>query len=460
MNSRLFGVLAMTLTGAVSAQAAGFALYGASAKGMAMGGALVGKAADASANFYNPATLSDFTNTVVTAGLCLEIPRANVKVHDFSNERLYKGRLNPGCFYLPHLYVAQPLPAGFTFGLGLAPEFGLGSEYCESWPLNWNSTKTTVEGFVVNPNLAYQITDDWSVSAGLRFLYITFEQAKHPIAAKEGHRVGQLDTNLVGDNGFGDWGWQLSTRYKITESLSAGLMYRSYIDTRVRGHYNTSVRSYDYTLAPGLAQAGLMEHGLMPGSPYFDAMYPAALEQAREGIRDGVAAAARRNNGRAGANIRLPQSISAGLNWDVTETIHVAPALTWTHWSTISGIAFGLEGDDQYVPLNWKDVYRGTIAGAWDFAENWTLMGSYVYDIDPCQTDLNVGSTMLPAGSRHLLTAGLAWHWRNFELSACYGLILMSGRGQNYSDDAGNLYHFSTTAGRSHQVGVSLSYYF
>lgn len=45
---------------------AGFGLYEGSARGNAMGGAMMGKALDASANFYNPATLSDLTGTVVT----------------------------------------------------------------------------------------------------------------------------------------------------------------------------------------------------------------------------------------------------------------------------------------------------------------------------------------------------------------------------------------------------------
>ena len=41
--------------------AAGFALYEGSARGNALGGGVMGKAVDASANFYNPATISDCT---------------------------------------------------------------------------------------------------------------------------------------------------------------------------------------------------------------------------------------------------------------------------------------------------------------------------------------------------------------------------------------------------------------
>ena len=57
-------VYLLVLASGVSSVAfsAGFALYEGSARGNALGGSVVGKAVDASANFYNPATLSDLTN--------------------------------------------------------------------------------------------------------------------------------------------------------------------------------------------------------------------------------------------------------------------------------------------------------------------------------------------------------------------------------------------------------------
>lgn len=462
MNKKLIGTVATIVSTAFTAQAAGFALYGASAKGMAMGGAVVGKAVDGSANFYNPATISDFTNTVITVGTGLEAPSANVDVT--SGGTSYSGRMNPGAFWLPHAYVVQPLLWDFSFGLGLAPEYGLGTEYSDNWPLNWNTTETTVQGFVVNPNLAYRVTDDWSVSAGFRIFYMTFEQYSRPIAANNGQRVGQVKTHLEGDNDFSDFGWQVSTRYKILDNLSFGLMYRSYIDTRVRGDYRTQVQSYDYSAVPGIVKsttpAVLASKGLPNMEPYYSMVAKEVDRQAREQIRNGVDAGAAKANGDAGADIRLPQSIVAGLNWDITDTVHAGGAVTWTRWSSMDRIDFDLEGGNKTTKLNWDDVFRFGLAASWDFYENWALMGSYVYDIDPCQTDMNVGSTMLPPGDRHIGAVGLAWQWHGFEIAACYGLILMSGRDQKFSDETGRVYEFSSSSGISHQIGLTISYFF
>ena len=458
MNSRLIGMVTVALSGALSAHAAGFALYGGSTKGMALGGAVMGKAVDASANFYNPATLTDFTNTVITLGGCMEVPRANVQVHHEGHR--FSGKLNPGAFFLPHFYIAQPLPWDFSFGLGCAPEFGIGSAYRNSWPLNWNTVETTVEGFTINPNLAYKVTEDWSVSGGLRLIFINFEQYSRPYAAKDGVKFGQMQTHIEGDNDFSGFGWQVSTKYDILDNLHFGLMYKSEAEARVRGHYRTKVRSYDYSAAPGLANMGLAASGITPTHPYYSTLYPGALAQAEQGIRDQVNAGARQARGRAAADVTLPQSVIAGLDWEATETVRLGTAVTWTHWSSMDKLAFKLQGGDRTVPLDWDDVFRFSFAGAWDFAENWTLMGSYVYDMDPCSTRKNVGSTMLPAGDRHLMTLGLAWHWGNWEIAGCYGLILMDGRPQKYSDELGREYRFTTSAGRSHQLGLSLSYYF
>ena len=398
-------VSALTTTTALGA---GFALYEGSAKGTALGGAVMGKAVDASANFYNPATLSDFTNTVVTAGFVTEHPTADTRINSMPGRKM-----DPGCFMLPHFHVAQPLPFGFTFGLGFAPEFGLGTHYNPNWALNWNTKETTVRGFVLSPNMAYNITEDWSVSAGLRLLYFDFDQYSYPYTGVGATR-GRY--HLKGDNGFSDWGWQASTRYKITDTVSVGAMYKSYIDTTVKGHTTMN-------------------------SPV------AAVNQAASGT--------------ASADIRLPQSVTVGGNWDVTETVHLGTALTWTEWSSMPALKFHLPTGTKVTKLGWDDVYRLGFGGSWDFHENFSLLGSYVYDMDPCSTKKDRGSTMLPAGDRHIGTVGLACHYGPVDITLSYGLVFMCSESVYYTHPATRqAVKFDTENGLSHAVGVSLTYTF
>ena len=175
----------------ISAFSAGFGLYEGSARGNALGGAVMGRAVDASANFYNPATLTDMTGTVITVGMTTEHPSADTYVNGRSGLKM-----DPGCFVLPHVYLAQELPYGFSFGLGFAPEYGLGSHYDQNWPLAWDTRQTTIEGLVLNPNLAYKVTEDWSVSAGFRLMYFSFDQYSDKMAARDGANYGTVRDHL------------------------------------------------------------------------------------------------------------------------------------------------------------------------------------------------------------------------------------------------------------------------
>ena len=467
MKSRCFksATMAIATMSAAFAYGAGFALYEGSTTGTALGGAVMGKAVDASANFYNAATLSDFTGTVVTVGFVTEHPRANSYVDGH-----YAHKMNAGRFMLPHFYVAQPLPHGFTFGLGFAPEFGLGTHYNQNWELSWNTRQTTVMGLSLNPNVAYAINDKWSVAAGLRFMYFSFDQYSSPWAAQNGSYYGRMRNHLKGDNGMLDWGWQIGTRYKFTDRISAGVQYRSYIDTKVKGYTHTRVKSVDYADAEAQARAAAdaqlanSPYAAYAGLPIYEQIRQQAYQQAyataHQTVGGSVAGAAKGNTGSASAKIRLPQSITAGVNWDVTDTVHLGSALTWTQWSSMKEINFHLPSGVKTTNLSWHDVFRVGFGGSWDFHDNFSLMGSYVYDIDPCSRRKNNGSTMLPPGDRHIGNVGLLWHWKQFELSLSYGLVYMCRDSLTLTDPLGEDRKFKTKRGVSHQVGLSLSYRF
>jgi len=431
MNTKeTLALVLLTLNSA--AFASGFGLYEPSALSTAMGGALVGKAMDASANFNNPATLTDLKDGVVTLGFVTEHPRGTVDV----NGREYD--MDPGPFMLPHFQFATPLPADFAFGLGISPEYGLGTAFDDTWAMNWNTLETTVESMVVNPNLAYRITDDWSVGAGIRWLYFSFEQNAYPNAGK----YGRLNHELKGDNGFKDFGWQIGTKYDILDNLSVGLVYKAPIKVTVEGDSDARVRSYDYSSIASLN-----------GTPY----YAAAQQQ----IRQGVDAAARKVYGDAEADLTLPQSITGGINWDVTDDWHLGTSVSWTEWSKIDTLHFILNGNDNPKNLSWHDTWRASFGVAYDITDDWTAMLSYIFDMD-C-TDKEQSSAMLPPADRHILGGGLTWRcWRGLEFSLCYSCVFMDGGEMTTADKngTGQTYHLSTQEGFCHAGGFGVTYRF
>ena len=408
MKKGFLAIVAAVLLG--GAYASGFALYEASAPTYALGGAVVGRAYDATANFFNPATLTDLTNLTVTAGLMTEHPRGRMK-SDYPDGRTSK--MDPGAFVLPAFHLALPLPYDFSFGLGLMPEYGLGSEYDDTWDLSFNSTETTVTSFTVNPNLAYKITDKWSVGAGLRFLYFDFEQHSHPFVAGP----YRFRNRLKGDNGMGDFGYQVGTKCDLLESLSVGVVYKSRTLVHVEGKTTNTSDS------PALA--------------------------------DRAAAA----SGHAETKMELPQSITAGFNWDVTDSVHLGGAVAWTDWSSVGVLDFDLNGTHKDIKLKWADTWRVTVAPSWDFAEDWTWLTSYVFETDCCG---HQDSTMLPPSERHMLSTGLVWHYDdNWDIGLTYGVILMDGETSDCTQTAsGVTYHYRAHRALSHATGFAVTYRF
>ena len=397
MQMKKEGVFLVAVLSAWSAFPSGFGLYEMSAASHALGGAVVGKAVDASANFFNPATLSDLTNITVSAGFVTQHPSARMKVNGSAGS----SEMNPGLFWLPHFQLSVPLPAGFTFGFGGYVECGLGSAYDRNWPLVNSSQETTVESFTLNPNLSYAITDRWSVGAGIRFFYFDFEQYSEPMPGAVYHR-------LKGDNRLGDWGWQVGTRYRLLDNFAVGAVYKSMINVNVDGKSQTD---------------GAVNR-------WVD----------------------------ASTDIDMPESITGGFNWDVTDDWHFGSAFTWTKWSSFDTLNFNLGGINTPVRLNWVDTYRIAVAPSWDFAEDWTAMASYAYETD-CTGDQD--STMLPCADRHMITTGLRWNcWAGLELALSYGIIIMDGRPSQATDAAGNLRSYCAYRGLSHAVGFTLTYRF
>lgn len=406
-------VAAFAACGAGAAFGSGFALYQPSVVSHAMGGALVGKAMDASANFNNPATLTDLTNIWVTAGFVTEHPRASVRgTRDgmpFGDQSC-----DAGLFWLPHFQIAVPLPLGFSFGFCGDAEYGLGTAYPEASPIAWSSTETTVQGYVLNPNIAYKITDKWSVGAGIRWLYFDFEQYKN---------LGVMNYHLYGDNRFESIGWQVGTKYDILDNLSVGLVYKSPIDVTVRGDTDAQAK------IPGLG--------------------PMAVQMTSN----------------ADAELTLPQSVTAGINWDVVKTWHLGFAASWSEWSEFDTLVFNVKPTPNPVYLNWNDTWRASLGSAWDFAEDWTWMISYTFDMDCC-LEKDQSSTMLPPAHRNILATGLVWRcWRGLELALSYSCIFMDGGSMD--TDATDLatrqthhYHIETNRGFCHAAGFSVTYRF
>lgn len=405
--------------------AAGFGIYEASSRGSALGGALVGATRDASAVYYNPANMTELTNVSVMVGATMINPFCDVKV-----DGVPQTKMNPSWFCDPTFYVVVPLPFDLAFGLGGYSEAGLGTKYGNYWALAGDTTETTLIQYSLNPNLAWKVTDWWSVGGGLKLSYIYFDNKKRPYFGTPGT---SLESELEGDDY--SIGYDFGTDFKITKKLSFGVVYRSEIKHNIEGDFDIN---------------GVMTIPPFPTSPY--------------GALGG------QTHSDASAKLTLPQSITAGVNYDASDAWRMGAAVTWTGWSSVDNINFkiparkpggGTCGYD--LPLKWRDVFRFGFGTEYDFAEDWTARLGYVYDMDP--TNSKHATTMLPAGDRHILSFGLGWEIaQNLRIDVGYGLIVMNARSRSVRvgqlDGSVRTYDFACRNAFSHLVSAGVTYAF
>ncbi|MDD4102718.1 MAG: outer membrane protein transport protein [Kiritimatiellae bacterium] len=362
---------------------AGFGLYEASARGNAMGGSLVGATGDASANYYNPANMTELEGTHLMAGATLIHPVLDVTT------RGDKNNLDSGWFFPPHVYASQQLAEQWFVGLGLYSEFGLGTRYDRNWPLKWNSTETWLDTITINPNVAYRVTDRISLAAGFRAMYLDFENRKTiydnaqlmpPLPI-----YGDMRTRVQGD--CWGYGYNLGVSYKVTDQLDIGFVYRSRVLQTVKGDIEVDSSS----------------------SP-IDNLLPEGTASARGAIE-------------------LPPSWTAGLNYRPVEKLNLGAAAILTQWSTYDSLdmRFGRTRNKQ-VPnssdkKNWSNVWRLSLGAEYLLTEKWSVQCGYVYDMDPI--DKENTDTLLPPGDRHIINFGLGYALDAWKLYGGYGLIIM-----------------------------------
>ncbi|MGN0855262.1 MAG: OmpP1/FadL family transporter [Kiritimatiellia bacterium] len=476
---------------AASAVGAGFGIYEGSARGNAMGGAVIGDVSDATAAYHNPANIAFSTNIQIAAGVTFINPYCDTEV-----EHKSQGRMNPGWFTVPTFYATIPLPFDLAFGWGNYTEFGLGSKYGRHWDLAGDTQQTTLEQITLNPTLAYKITDWWSVAAGPRISWIRFRNHKQPYSGESIYGTDtsglglydytiedafNLDAKLKGD----DWGagWMAATTFKPHQRVSVGLVYRSRIRHKISGDFklhgtaggypNVSVNEEAVaTLLQSVyrqAYAGALQAGMSEDMAAGFAQNK--MQETQQGLDDQLNAAKKTWQGqkidaysRASARIRLPDSLTLGANWDVTDRYRVGSSITYTRWSSVDQISFHIGKDYSYrLPLKWRDTVRVGFGMEYDFT-NW-LAGRIGYTFDEDPTSKSHQSTMLPGGDRHIIGIGSGFKiTENLRLDLGYNFIRMNN--EHYyiktTDYYGNTSkkYLSCHNGFSHLVSASICYSF
>jgi long-chain fatty acid transport protein len=310
---RSLGVFATLLTMAMPwALGSGFHLYeqGAKASGQAL--SFVARADDASAGYYNPAAMVWLEGTQVSVGSSLVFLGDTT----FDSEMNLTGspaftgglfEMESNTVAVPHAYYSTGAGNGrIAYGVAVFAPFGLVTEWGPGFDGRYSARTSDLETYVINPNIAFKVSDHWAIAAGVDLLDAELKSFSRNIPPGE-IPVDSL-FNLKGDGD--EIGWNVALSFR-NDDWAFGLTYRSGFEVELTGEAIVSA----------------------PLAPPRDEFAPMAPTQ--------------RLVQRAGGTLDLPETWALGLaylgfeNWEVEFDVH---RIGWSSFDRLPiNFEYGLE---------------------------------------------------------------------------------------------------------------------
>ncbi|MDR0827595.1 MAG: outer membrane protein transport protein [Desulfovibrio sp.] len=411
----ILSVIACLLFQAAPVQAEGFGLYEYSARGVALGGAVMARKPDASAVAFNPALLTRLPGVQAMAGISLVMPSGRMDWMDSSGREGSSG-LRESVWPIPHAYYTHQINDDWFFGIGEFTRFGLGFEYPHEWAGRFNIYGISLLSASINPNIAWKATDKLSLAAGIEIVYVTLDLKKRVHMGP-----AEVDSKITDADGWGIGG-NLALHYQFNENWAIGLQYRSQARVHAFGNARFAYKG--------------------PSNPTLEEMYNSNF-----------------HNGTAHAPVVLPDSISGGLAWTPTPDFSIEVGAIWTHWATFDNLNIRMPSPlpTSYNDKNWHNTWRFNIGVEYEATDWLTLRAGYVWDQSPMTEAYE--DYLVPTDDRSIYSVGLGFHWDAWTLDLAYAMIDPTDRNYN-PDTAHGVVHSRTGASRTNIVSMSLGYKF
>lgn len=363
--------------------AAGFRLPEQDSTAMGMASAFVGQADNPSAVWYNPAGITQLNGTQVSGGIIGIYPELTHETTNGTTEVSKRGLHDP-----VHFYATHKLNGNAFFGFGITNPFGLATD----WDPNSSSTRyvATFSNIVTtefNPNIAYKLGDNLSVAFGIDYIHVraTLEKTvsvAHPI-------LGPLDHSfrLSGD---GDgWGANAAVKYNFSDTIHAGLSYRSRIDVDIDGTAELS--------------------GSLVAT-----------------------------SGSGSTSITLPDLIQLGVSYKASDALTLNADLEYTEWSTYDKIEVTSDNPlfNATDEKQWENTWCLRIGGQYKLSDRWKVRAGYLYDQNPVKEDRF--ETRTPDADRQGISLGTGYTSGHISIDVAYLYVRFNNRTINNSsaDDA------------------------
>lgn len=414
--------LASTLAGA-----AGFSLYEASPSGVADTAGATAKGGRAADLYYNPATMSALTGTVVQAGSFFIRPTMTVEAtNPYTGER-YRHKPASKIWPIPHAYIVHQAARDWWVGLGVFSRTGLGADFKDDWLGRYNSTDAEILSANLNPNVAWKPADWLTLSVGIEAQYFVIDLRQSIDAAglaglRRYNDPAPSPYDVVMKMHGEDWkfGWNAGLKIDPTDRIHFGLAYHNALQPEAHGEV-----TFDVPAPIRAAYPAYFPHSFITG------------------------------------HVGEPAYWMGSLAVDATDRLTLGIGVTYTEWSSWDNLCIIMH-DDPMMPghdrlqsrKEWNDVWRFSAGGSYRISDAWTVRASFTYDDSPIQKGYE--DYLVPADTREIFAMGASYATGPWTLDATYFYEYIRDF-RSSARVAEGVFDGSFKDGRAHSIAFSVS---
>lgn len=267
--------------------------------------------------------------------------------------------------YVPASYATCQVSKDLFVGLGINAPFGFTTKPGNTaWGGSPIAITSKIFTFDINPTLAYKVTPELTVGAGVQIEYFSARLSHGAFNSLGGPLVGarSYDAN--------DWGLGVTVGaiWQPSPATSIGLGYRSAVRVEVDGQY-----------AKGA--------GLFSG--------PAIATNAAAGLT-------------------LPDEVTLSARQRITRELTLLGTVEWQNWSRIQnvsavGTGCGAASICEALNLNYRDGWLYSLGAEYAYSPSLTLRTGVGYESSPIQDSTR--DILLPDSNRILLNLGASYRY-------------------------------------------------
>lgn len=353
---------------------------------------------DASTIFWNPAAAAELAGKSISIGASAIIVKGSF--HQDSTGRTYPSNISPAL--PPAGFAAMRFGKG-SVGLGVYVPYGLTSQWNDDFPGRFSALRASLQTVYIQPNVAYQLTDNWSIGGGPVFGHSTVDLTQAIDLSQQ-----QAAPNVT----FGQLGIAYETEFARAQvhgtatavGYNVGL-HGKYGPWSAGAHY-LSALTFNYGHASAKFSQTATGLILPQGNPVSPTGAPVPLDAllAAQFSPGGALV-----NQRASSTITHPWQLQGGIGYSgfarTTLSVDIA-RLGWSAFNTLPITFDGpATGSSRTLFEGYKDSWSYRL-GAEHVIGSWTGRVGYSYSETPAPDE--TVTPLLPDMNRRNFSAGVA----------------------------------------------------